>query len=145
MEYRRITGAHHRADRQEIGPKMHTFLILEDEPLIAMDIKMAFEDAGYAAVTSVDNSEALSCIDDSTISGAILDVSLGGGETCRLTADRLSERKIPFILHTGDLNRVGEYLNEIDAPVVAKPRPADDVVAALMELVETENASVAPD
>ena len=145
MESKRITGDNHRADRQEIGRKMHTFLILEDEPLIAMDLKMAFEDAGYAAVTSVDNSEALSCIEEATIRGAILDVSLGGGETCRVTADRLSERKIPFILHTGDLNRVGEHLDEIDAPVLAKPRPADDVVAALMELVDSQKASVEPD
>ncbi|SMQ74655.1 Response regulator receiver domain-containing protein [Altererythrobacter xiamenensis] len=114
---------------------MQTFLILEDEPLIAMDLKMAFEDAGYAAVTTIDNSEAISCIEQSNIEGAILDVSLGGGETCRKTADCLSERKIPFILHTGDLDRVGESLRAIDAPVIAKPRPADDVIAALLTLL----------
>ncbi|MFW2349318.1 response regulator [Qipengyuania sp.] len=114
---------------------MKTFLILEDEPLIAMDLKFAFEDAGCEAVTAVDNGEARSLIENSAIAGAILDVSLGGGETCRETADRLLERTIPFILHTGDLNRVGEHLREIDARIIAKPRPADDVVAALMELV----------
>lgn len=114
---------------------MKRILVLEDEPLIAMDLKLAIEDSGHEGVTVVTNAEAQSVIDEDGIAGAILDVSLGGGETCRQTADRLLERGIPFILHTGDLNRVGEYLREIDAPVIAKPRPADDVVAALLQLV----------
>lgn len=111
------------------------FLVLEDEPLIAMDLTFAFEDAGHEAVTAVNNAEARAIIEDGGVVGAILDVSLGGGETCRETADRLLRSSIPFVLHTGDLNRVGEHLREIDAPVLAKPRPAEDVVAALIELV----------
>ena len=114
---------------------MKKFLVLEDEPLIAMDLTFAFEDAGHEANTAVDNSEAQAIIESGGLVGAILDVSLGSGETCRETADRLLRRGIPFVLHTGDLNRVGEYLREIDAPVIAKPRPAEDVVAALMDLV----------
>lgn len=111
------------------------FLILEDEPFIAMDLKFAFEDAGYEAVTAIDNAEAASAIDEGRLAGAILDVSLQGDETCRETADRLRRSAIPFILHTGDLDRVGEHLRNIDAPVIAKPRPAEDVVAALVTLV----------
>lgn len=115
---------------------MKTFLILEDEPLIAMDLKFAFEDAGHHAVTAVDNEEALTCIGKGDVSGAILDVSLGRGATCKPTANRLLQDGVPFILHTGDLNRVGEHLREIDAPVIAKPRPADDVVASLLNLLK---------
>lgn len=114
---------------------MKKFLVLEDEPLIAMDLTFAFEDAGHEAVTAVNNAEARAIIEDGGVVGAILDVSLGGGETCRETADRLLRSSIPFVLHTGDLNRVGEHLREIDAPVLAKPRPAEDIVAALIELV----------
>ena len=115
---------------------MKTFLVLEDEPLIAMDLKFAFEDAGHDAVTAVDNEEALACIEKGNIAGAILDVSLGRGVTCKPTANRLLRDGIPFVLHTGDLNRVGEHLREIDAPVIAKPRPADDVVASLLNLLK---------
>ncbi|MCP9221148.1 response regulator [Erythrobacter sp. LQ02-29] len=118
---------------------MKTFLVLEDEPLIAMDLKFAFTDAGHDAVTAVDNEEALACIEEKTISGAILDVSLGKGKTCNPTADRLLELGLPFVLHTGDLDRVGEHLRNIDAPVIAKPRPADDVVATLLAMVEERN------
>ena len=136
MEKRRVTGTYHRTDRQEIVPEMRKFLILEDEPLIAMDLKLAFEDAGLDAVTAIDNDEAASFIDNGGVEGAILDVSLGGGKTCRNTADMLTDMHIPFILHTGDLNRVGESLRAIDAPVIAKPRPAEDVVAALLDLLD---------
>ena len=114
---------------------MTIFLVLEDEPFIAMDLKFAFEDAGHEAVTAVDNEEALACIEKEEIGGAILDVSLGRSETCKPTANRLLKKGIRFVLHTGDLNRVGEYLRNIDAPVIAKPRPADDVVASLLALI----------
>ena len=114
---------------------MKTFLVLEDEPLIAMDLQFAFEDAGHEAVTAIDNAEALACLDSRQVAGAVLDVSLGGGETCLATAKRLAADGIPFMLHTGDLDRVGEHLREIDAPVLAKPRPADDVVTRLIGLI----------
>lgn len=118
-----------------MNERMKTFLVLEDEPFIAMDLQYAFEDAGQEAVTAVDNAEAIACIDKHDIAGAILDVSLGGGETCQATASRLSSDGIPFILHTGDLDRVGEHLREIDAPIIPKPRPAEDVVARLIDLI----------
>ena len=114
---------------------MKIFLVLEDEPFIAMDLQYAFEDAGHEAVTAVDNEEAITCIENKPIAGAILDVSLGGGVTCQATATRLEHEGIPFILHTGDLDRVGEHLREIDAPIIAKPRPAEDVVARLIDLI----------
>lgn len=112
-----------------------TFLVLEDEPLIAMDLKFSFEDAGHRAVSAVDNEEAIACIGEHTIAGAVLDVSLGRGLTCEPTAKELQRRGIPFVLHTGDLNRVGEALRAIDAPVIAKPRPAEDVIAQLIALI----------
>ena len=123
---------------------MKTFLVLEDEPLIAMDLKFAFQDAGHEAITVIDNDEALSCIDDGEIAGAVLDVSLGSGQTCKRTADRLLAKNIPFILHTGDLDRIGENLRRIDAPVVSKPRPTDDVIAALMALLAKDAGSQPP-
>lgn len=115
---------------------MQTFLVLDDEPLIAMDLKYAFEDLDLHAVSASDNEEALACIGKYDISEAILDVSLGGGKTCQPTANELARRSIPFLLHTGDLNRVGERLRNIEAPVIAKPRPSDDVVKQLLAMID---------
>lgn len=110
-------------------------MVLEDEPLIAMDLKLAFEDAGYEAVSAIDNAEALDCIERHDLAGAVLDVTLGGGRTCEKTAEKLSELGIPFVLHTGDLDRAGEHLRRFDAPVIAKPRPADDVVDEMVKRI----------
>ena len=112
----------------------HTYLVLEDEPLIAMDLEFAFEDVGHQAVVAVNNAEARQAVADHAIAGAILDVSLGDGETCEPTAKLLSENNIPFVLHTGDLDRVGEPLRELDAPVLPKPQAADDVIAKLVKM-----------
>ena len=114
----------------------HTYLVLEDEPLIAMDLEFAFEDVGHQAVVAVNNAEARQAVADHAIAGAILDVSLGDGETCEPTAKLLSENNIPFVLHTGDLDRVGEPLRELDAPVLPKPQAADDVIAKLVKMAE---------
>ena len=108
--------------------RVKTFLILEDEPFIAMDLQHAFEDGGHRAFTAVNIDEAMDLLQRETFDGAVLDVNLGRGMTCEPVADALRDSGIPFILHTGDLDRVGEFLRRFGAPVIAKPTPSDDVV-----------------
>ncbi|MEW4449016.1 response regulator [Qipengyuania sp. JC766] len=113
---------------------MKMFLVLEDEPLIAMDLKFAFEDAGHEAVTTSDCSNACEVISGGKIAGAVLDVNLGEGRTCEKAANELHRRGIPFVLHTGDLDRVGEYLRDLDAPILSKPRAANQVVEHILQM-----------
>ena len=110
------------------------YLVLEDEPLIAMDLAMAFEDAGHEAQTASSCAEAMAIIEEGGLSGAVLDVNLGFGETCQHAAEELARRSIPFVLHTGDLNRVGETLRKFDVRIIAKPVPAEDVVEVVLAL-----------
>ena len=84
---------------------MKCILILEDEPLIAMDLQLAFEDAGAEAVVTVSCDEAFEAMDGAEFDGAVLDVNLGKGETCEPVAVELRARGVPFLLHTGDLDR----------------------------------------
>ncbi|MEL1249905.1 response regulator [Aurantiacibacter gilvus] len=112
---------------------MKTILVLEDEPLIAMDLRYAVEDLGFEVLAAIDNDEALAAIEGREVDGAILDVSLGAGKTCEPTASELHARAIPFILHTGDLDRVGETLRAIGAPIMPKPSPSDVVANRLVD------------
>lgn len=114
---------------------MSMFLILEDEPLIALDLQLAFEDLGHRAVTAADCAEAMHHIDREMLVGAVLDVSLGGGQTCEATANALTERKIPFVLHTGDLDRAGEFLRGLGAKILTKPISSEKVVGEIVALV----------
>lgn len=117
---------------------MRRFLILEDEPFVAMDLQMAFEAAGHVAETAPDCDHAIALIEQQKFCGAILDVNLGGGETCEEAAAHLKARSTPFILHTGDLNRAGELLRSFGVRIVEKPTEADKVIEALLSVVEKD-------
>lgn len=107
-----------------------TLLLLEDEPLIMLDLEYAAQDRGCTVLTSATCRDALEHIASSAgIDAAILDVTLGGGETCFPVAHRLAELGIPYILHSGDLDRHNERIREIDAQLVSKPAAAEKVVA----------------
>ncbi|MBX7483724.1 response regulator [Qipengyuania qiaonensis] len=111
---------------------MTCILILEDEPLIAMDLQLAFEDAGADVIVTVCCKEAFDAIQSTEFHGAVLDVNLGKGETCEAVALELKKRDIPFLLHTGDLDRTGEALRDLEAPILAKPSGAENVVSRLL-------------
>ena len=113
---------------------MKSILILEDEPFIALDLQLAFEDDGARAVVAVNCDEAFELLRTTEFDGAVLDVNLGRSETCEPVAVELKKRGVPFLLHTGDLDRTGEALRELNAPMMAKPSGAEEVVAKLFGL-----------
>ena len=112
----------------------HTILLLEDEPLILMDLEFAVEDCGCTAVNAATAQEALDHLasEHQRISAAVLDVSLGRGDTCFAVARELERLGIPFILHSGDLDRHNETVRDLGAQVIAKPAPADLVIATAL-------------
>ncbi len=119
---------------------MKNILILEDEPLIAMDLQHAFEDAGAQVQVATNCDRAFEMLNSTTFDGAVLDVNLGKGHTCKPVAIELRDRGIPFLLHTGDLDRVGEFLRELEAPIVPKPSASTLVVDRLCAICESRAA-----
>ena len=109
-------------------------LVLDDEPLILMDLQFTLEDAGLEPVTASSLDRALELIEAQTLDAAVLDVNLGRGQTCQPVAERLKELGIPFILHTGDLERRGEMVTKFEVPIVNKPSSAESVVDAVKNL-----------
>ncbi|WP_298283703.1 response regulator [Novosphingobium sp.] len=108
-------------------------LVLDDEPLILMDLEFALEDAGCKPLTALDLVEALAIVNSNPISAAILDVSLGRGQTCEQVARALAEMGVPYVLHTGDLDRMDEGVRNLGGTLVPKPTPAAVVVARALE------------
>lgn len=113
----------------------HTILLLEDEPLILMDLEFAAEDLGCVALITSTVEDALALINQhkASLTVAVLDVSLGEGITCIPVARELERLSIPFILHTGDLDRHDEAVRDLHAQLVAKPTSADQVIAAAVD------------
>jgi len=122
--------------------KAYTILLLEDEPLVMMDLEVAAEDRSCHALSASTLKQALVHIEEAAaIDVAILDVSLGGGVTCVPAARELERLGIPYILHTGDLDRQEETVRELDAPLIAKPAAAEKVIAAAIVAAEGEDIS----
>ena len=112
-------------------------LLLEDEPLIGMDLEMACEDLGHHSHSARNIAEAMRVLDTPglSIDGAVLDVSLQGTDTCLPVAQRLDREGVPYILHSGDLNRQNETVRSLQAVLVAKPACSTRVVDTLVEQV----------
>jgi DNA-binding response OmpR family regulator len=105
-----------------------SILIVEDEPLIAMDITQAFEPTGAALTTTNTLKHAMILVEHDGLSGAILDHSLGDGDSSLLCA-RLTERGIPFMIYSGHSHVDGACK---DALHINKPA-SDGVLVAAME------------
>ena len=106
-------------------------LLVDDEPLILMDLEFAAEDRGFTPRCASCVSEAMDLIDKG-VDVAVLDFNLVGGENCLPIARELTKRSIPYIIHSGDANRQEEVFEMLDAVYVPKPASSDKVIATAM-------------
>ena len=116
-----------------------SILIVEDEPLIVMDITQAFEGTGAALTTTNSLHQALVLVEHDGLAGAILDHALGDGDST-LLYERLRERGIPFIIYSGFANEKARAR----APHVSKPAAPGELVAAMEELIRGSSQAVSP-
>ena len=119
-----------------------TILLLEDEPLVLMDLEMAAQDRQCRAIATSTPDAAMRELADAElkVDVAILDVSLGGGKTCEAVAKELQRRSVPYLLYTGNLDRHDELVRGLGAPLCPKPARSDDVVNRALSLLEGEKA-----
>lgn len=110
-------------------------LVVEDEPLVSLDLEFGLNDAGATVVGPAARcAAALDLIEaEPPLTAAVLDVNLGG-ETCEAVAQRLRQLGVPYILHTGEWQAEGELVDALDAPIVPKPASITTLVGALAEL-----------
>jgi DNA-binding response OmpR family regulator len=108
-----------------------SILIVEDEPLIVMDITQAFEATGAALTTTNTLKLALILVENDDLSGAILDHALIDGDSSPLCA-RLNERGIPFVIYSGFNKYEGACKNGV---YVSKPAAEGALVAAMEGLI----------
>lgn len=113
--------------------KKRVWLIVEDEPLVAMLVEDAIAELGLTAsgpATRVD--KALQLIEEQTFDGAILDVNLAG-EPVYPVAALLRERKIPFLFLTGYAEEA-IHADFDKMLIVRKPFTVDQIQAAIRQL-----------
>jgi DNA-binding response OmpR family regulator len=108
-----------------------SILIVEDEPLIVMDITQEFEATGAALTTTNTLKHALILVEHDGLSGAILDHALPDGDSSALCA-RLKRRGIPFFIYSGHTTIGGACAGALH---IAKPAAPGALVAAMEGLI----------
>lgn len=116
-------------------PARRCILVVEDEYLIASEVKRWLQAAGFEVlgpVPSVD--QALDLIEGRRPDAAVLDVNLGEGDNAYPLAEKLSVMGVPYLFATGDvrLTDASAYRNR---PRLEKPFVARALVRALSEIL----------
>ena len=106
-------------------------LIVEDEPLVALDILNSLTNAGASVLSAATLQEGLRLAEHPQLSAAILDLALGEHD-CVPLCMRLSDRRIPFVIYTG--------YPEVPAAcragvIVSKPAAPDALLGALAQML----------
>ncbi|MHA6345516.1 response regulator [Roseivivax sp. CAU 1761] len=86
---------------KEAGAAGTTVMVVDDEVLVGLDMKMSLEESGYTVMGPfTDPVSAVAALDESSPDFAILDANLDGRSSGPV-AERLLELAVPFIYVTG--------------------------------------------
>jgi CheY-like chemotaxis protein len=109
-------------------------LVVEDEGLVALQLRADLEDAGHFVVGPARSlAQGLALAEEKDIDAALIDVRLGRDSSVPI-ADRLLARSIPFAFATGyaDMTMLPDHLRAI--PRLSKPYAPQEIRRIMHEL-----------
>ncbi len=107
----------------------HSILLVEDEPLIVLDVESILQDAGARVLSSHSVDGALPLTDHPSLSAAVLDCQLGDGDIAPVCA-KLSKLDVPFVFYTGCNFNAPDFYGAF-APIVHKPAIPEALIGAI--------------
>lgn len=110
-----------------------SIFIVEDEPLLALEVHAAFDATDASIVSAANAKQALRTIDELDLSAAVVDINLGS-ENCSAVCKRLADRGIPFIFYTGEA-RADILLKWPEAPVLTKLADTQRIVGVVASVL----------
>jgi len=110
-------------------------LIVEDEPLIAIDLQATFEREGARVVRAHTMAEALRYADSAALSARVLDFRVGSNDADPV-CEALIRREVPFIFFTGLSGALPERWAA--TPIVPKPAAPETIIGALKFVLTPE-------
>lgn len=103
-------------------------LIVEDEPLVALDIADVFKSAGAEVIIARTLGDAMHQAETQDLTAAVIDHALHDGRTTSDVCAKLKERDIPFIVYSGFSRLDGACA---DGELVHKPASPAMLLATL--------------
>lgn len=105
-------------------------MVVEDEPIVGMDIEAILSEAGLQVVGPVSSAtEALELISSGPVECALIDYVLTDGNALDVVA-KLTDSSIPFAFVTG-LSRDGIPAAYGNVPTVGKPFAAAELLSCV--------------
>jgi response regulator RpfG family c-di-GMP phosphodiesterase len=115
--------------------KGERFLVVDDEPLIAMDVQATLEGEGATVLVASTIRDALRYADYPALSGGVLDVRVGDDDAEPI-CEALNRRAVPFIFFTGiSVPLSGRWRM---TPLVSKPAKPEKIVGALKFVISPD-------
>lgn len=109
-------------------------LVVEDAPMIALDLEEMLQGLGWAVVGPTGNmGRALQLAAEERLDAAVIDVNIRGGKIYPV-ARALAARNVPFLLASGYADRTLPP-DLADRPRLDKPYNATDLERKLLDLV----------
>lgn len=113
-----------------MAERKRRILVVEDEIIVALDLCMRLDEAGYETIGPAGRiAEALALLDGDAPDLAVLDANLDGQTPCDV-AERLGALGVPFLYVSG---YSAEHIREIlpPAPLFGKPVLMDALLAEI--------------
>jgi CheY-like chemotaxis protein len=104
-----------------------TILVVEDEPLVALDVAETIKGAGASVLLTHTLNDGLQLAEHADLSAAVLDFGLSDGEAGEL-CERLNRRGVPYVIYSG-YSHVEEACHS--GLVVPKPARPEALIDAL--------------
>jgi CheY-like chemotaxis protein len=109
-------------------------MVVENDILIAMDVKTMLQAGGYLVVGPVSSVEAaLAAVEAQKLDAAVLDINLGR-EMVFPVADALVAAAVPFVLVTGHSVDILPAQHR-HRPILTKPFQERDLLAMLSRVI----------
>lgn len=105
-------------------------LVVEDEPLVSLNLVDVLSAAGAQVVCAKKAGEAIQSVERFKVTAAVLDINLGDHD-CAAICQHLRERGIPFLFHTGYSAPLEGWST---VPVVKKPATSHQMTEAVERL-----------
>ena len=103
-------------------------LVLDDEPLITMDITEILEAAGAIVLPTMKLEDAIHLALTDHPTAAVLDFRLGMNVNSTPLANMLSKAGVPFIFYTSDVEPMAHHPGVL---VITKPASPSQLIAAI--------------
>jgi DNA-binding response OmpR family regulator len=115
----------------ETALKGRSILVVEDEPIIALNIIEGFRNAGAAVLSARNLRDGLQLASHPDLSAAVLDFGFSDGDGTALCT-RLTERGVPFVLHSGYAHVNAACLAGVSVPKPATPAHLVSAIGGLL-------------